>query len=87
MSAGRWFFPAADESVFNSIGTGLDAPLIVDSGASCCITPHREDFTSYGTSKVKVKYLSGVNCVAGEGMISWMVVDSDGAKYKIKLKA
>ena len=85
--AGKWFFPAADESVFNSIGTGLDAPLVVDSGASCCITPHREDFTSYGTSKVKVKDLSGVNRVAGEGMINWKVLDSYGAEYTIKLKA
>eukprot|EP00956_Cyclotella_meneghiniana_P008045 scaffold10719_cov37-Cyclotella_meneghiniana.AAC.1 len=85
--AGKWFFPAADESVFNSIGTGLDAPLVVDSGASCCITPHREGFTSYSTSKVKVKDLSGVNRVAGEGMINWKVLDSYGAKYTIKLKA
>ena len=85
--ASKWFFPAADESVFNSIGTGLDAPLVVDSGASCCITPHREDFTSYGTSKVKVKDLSGVNRVAGEGTINWKVLDSYGAEYTIKLKA
>eukprot|EP00956_Cyclotella_meneghiniana_P039355 scaffold170279_cov72-Cyclotella_meneghiniana.AAC.2 len=62
--AGKWFFPAADESVFNSIGTGLDAPLVVDSGASCCITPHREDFTSYGTKytiKLKAYHMPGAS--------------------------
>jgi hypothetical protein len=42
-----WVHPAIDVSAYNSIGEGLGAPLIVDSGASCCITPHREDFVSY----------------------------------------
>eukprot|EP00956_Cyclotella_meneghiniana_P000642 scaffold692_cov55-Cyclotella_meneghiniana.AAC.4 len=41
----------------------------------------------YGTSKVNVKDLSGVNRVAGEGMINWKVLDSYGAEYTIKLKA
>lgn len=86
-TASKWFIPAADESVFNSIGSGIDAPLIVDSGASCCITPHKEDFTSYVPSKVKVKDLSGVNKVAGEGLISWKVVDRFGAEHELELKA
>ena len=41
--------------------------LIVDLGASVCITPHREDFTFYCDSKVKIKDLSKSNTVAGEG--------------------
>jgi hypothetical protein len=77
VSAGRWFFPAADESVFNSLCDGFDALLIVDSGASCCISPHREDFVTYSDSKVKVKDLSGSNKVAGEGMVKWKVLDKD----------
>eukprot|EP00956_Cyclotella_meneghiniana_P018651 scaffold31189_cov72-Cyclotella_meneghiniana.AAC.2 len=86
-SAIQWSFPATDETVFNSLGTGIEAPLIVDSGASCCITPHRDDFVSYGASKVKVKDLSGVNKVAGEGLISWTVVDRFGAQHELQLKA
>jgi hypothetical protein len=87
VSAGRWLFPAADESVFNSLCDGFDAPLIVDSGASCCISPHREDFITYSDSKVKVKDLSGSNKVAGEGMIKWKVLDKDGLEVELELKA
>jgi hypothetical protein len=87
INAGRWFFPAADESAFNSLCDGFDAPLIVDWGASCCISPHREDFISYSDSKVKVKDLSGSNKVAGEGMIKWKVLDKDGLEVELELKA
>jgi hypothetical protein len=87
VSAGRWFFPAADESVFNSLCDGFDAPLIVDTGASCCISPHREDFITYSDSKVKVKDLSGSNKVAGEGMVKWKVLDKDGLEVELELKA
>eukprot|EP00956_Cyclotella_meneghiniana_P042103 scaffold248355_cov50-Cyclotella_meneghiniana.AAC.4 len=76
-----------EETVFNSIGAGTDAPLIVDSGASCCITPHHGDFLSYGDSKVKVKDLSGVNKIAGEGTVSWTVIDRFGAQQTLELKA
>lgn len=82
-----WFHPAIDASVYNSIGEGLGTPLIVDSGASCCITPHREDFVSYEKSTAKVKDLSGVNKVAGEGMITWKVLDKFGREVQLQMHA
>lgn len=82
-----WCFPSIDASVFNSIGHGLSTPLIIDSGASCCITPHRDDFSTYGDSTVKVKDLSGTNHVAGEGMIKWLVKDRFGREVSLELKA
>ena len=55
-----WFIPhvlvhALDlPRVYNgSMTNGL--PLIVDSGASVCITPNRDDFTYYRASSVKIK--------------------------------
>jgi hypothetical protein len=38
-------------------------------------------------SKVKVKDLSGLNSVTGEGMISWKVLDKDGEEVEINLRA
>jgi hypothetical protein len=81
------FYPAIDAAVFNSIGNSLGSPLIVDSGASCCISPHREDFVSYQESTAKVKDLSGVTKVAGEGMISWKVLDKFGREVDTQLHA
>jgi hypothetical protein len=55
-------------------------PIIVDTGASVCITPHADDFKpgSYRPSTIKVKDLSGTNHAAGEGIIQWSVTDDSG---------
>jgi hypothetical protein len=45
--------------------------LIIDSGASVCISPHNSDFITYSKSKMKIKDLSSSNHVAGEGIICW----------------
>ena len=76
----------AFESVFNSLSQQNVMPLIVDSGASCCISPRRDDFVTYGKSDMKIKDLSGVNKVAGEGMIRWKVLDKYGREYEIQIK-
>ena len=46
-------------------------PLIVDTGASVCITPNKGDFiaSTYRPSSLKIKDLSSSNKVLGEGMI------------------
>ncbi|KAL7484243.1 hypothetical protein ACHAW6_009892 [Cyclotella cf. meneghiniana] len=43
-------------------------PLIIDTGASCCITPCKLDFKpgSYSSSDIKVRDLSGQNNVTGQ---------------------
>ena len=77
----------AIETAFNTFDQLSEAPLIVDSGASCCITPNRDDFISYNESSVKIKDLSGVNKVAGEGLVKWRVLDRFGSEYSIEVKA
>ncbi|KAL7478510.1 hypothetical protein ACHAW6_004268 [Cyclotella cf. meneghiniana] len=72
------------ESVFNSIDHD-GSPLIVDSGASCCISPHRADFVEYHPSLVCIKDLSGLNSVGGQGMVQWLVCDVDGCECKLLL--
>ncbi len=60
-------------------------PLIIDTGASVCITPHRSDFTFYCDSKVKIKDLSKSNTVKGEGFVRWKVRDANGKKVNLNL--
>jgi hypothetical protein len=76
------------EMVFNMVGARGDAPLIIDTGASCCITPHKSDFipSSYKSSQVQIKDLSGTNSVTGEGMLLWKVLDRYGREVIIKIK-
>ena len=62
-------------------------PLIVDSGASVCITPERSDFQpgTYRESNMKVRDLSSENEVLGEGSVLWPVVDTLGQVHVIEL--
>ena len=62
-------------------------PLIVDSGASVCISPLREDFIVYRQSNAKIKDLSKSNAVAGEGIVRWKVRDTNGKIVNLDLPA
>jgi hypothetical protein len=79
--------PAYEEFVLNVAGPSA-LPLIVDSGASCCVSPNREDFIegTYRPSEVKIKDLSGVNKVAGKGMLRWSVQDKNGRVHDIEIQ-
>lgn len=55
-----------------------DTVLVVDTGASVCVSPHRSDFVSYRPSTKTVKDLSSSNKVAGEGIIEWKLRDVHG---------
>jgi len=59
--------------------------VIVDTGASVCISPHRSDFVTYHSSKMKIKDLSSSNQVAGEGILRWKLEDSLGNPVEIEL--
>ena len=61
------------------------APLVVDTGASVCISPFKSDFATYRPSKVKIKDLSKSNSVAGEGTVTWSVRDTTGKFVSIEL--
>ncbi len=55
----------------------LNAIQIVDTG-SVCITPHCSDFITYQPSSMKIKDLSSINRVKGEGILWSKVEDSKG---------
>jgi len=79
-------FPIMMETVLSSIGGFDPFPLIVDLGASCCISPCREDFgLDYATSDVKITDLSSTNTVHGKGLLTWYVLDIDGKEVEIKI--
>ncbi|KAL7468693.1 hypothetical protein ACHAXS_008919 [Conticribra weissflogii] len=62
-----------------------ETPLIIDTGASVCISPHRDDFVTYGPSKVRIKALSNTNLVEGEGLVQWKVLGQDGDIITLEL--
>lgn len=80
-------FPAYEELVCNVFGPGT-LPLIIDTGASCCVSPTKDDFIpgTYRDSQVKIKDLSGSNKVAGKGMLRWTVVDNTGCTHDIEIE-
>ena len=65
--------------------SSTDTMLIVDSGASVCISPLRSDFITYKPSLMKIKDLSSSNKVQGEGIIKWRILDSSGQEISIEV--
>jgi hypothetical protein len=63
----------------------VDPPLIVDTGASVCITPLQSDFETYRPSTMKIKDLSSLNKVVGDGIISWHIVTNEKNQVTLKL--
>jgi hypothetical protein len=59
--------------------------LIVDSGASVCISPLCLDFVTYKPSIMKIKDLSSSNEVEDEGIIKWNVINKRGHNVKINV--
>jgi hypothetical protein len=59
--------------------------LIIDSGASVCISPHKSDFITYNKSSMKIKDLYSSNQVAGEGIDWWLMQDDHGILIQIEL--
>jgi hypothetical protein len=53
----------------------VDSSVIIDSGASFCISQHRSKFITYKDSKMKIKDLSSSNKVAGEDILHWKLQD------------
>ncbi len=52
--------------------------VIIDSGVSVCISPHKTDFKTYGPSGMTIKDLSFTNRVTGEGLLQWQLQDKNG---------
>ena len=68
---------------------GLDDDLIaiVDTGASLCVTPFRDDFETYSpeTGRVLKGLTQGVT-IAGTGVVRWNI-EVDGKVVELKLRA
>jgi hypothetical protein len=82
----RFVFPVMTETVLNAIGGKRDIPLIMDTGASCCVSPCIDDFVEFNESKVNITDLSSTSQVAGEGLIQWKVRDTLGRCHTILIK-
>jgi hypothetical protein len=59
--------------------------VIVDTGALVWISPHKEDFTTYVSSNMKIIDLSSTNKVTGKGIIKWDLQDEKG--YTVTVEA
>jgi hypothetical protein len=72
-----------DPKCFSSIG--INSSLVINSGASVCISQHKSDFITYNKSKMKIKDLSSSNHVAGEGIVHWYMKDANDSPIQVEL--
>ncbi len=64
--------------------SSVEQEIVINTGASVWISPHKEDFTTYVSSNMKIKDLSSTNTVAGEGIIRWDLQDEKGYTVTIE---
>ena len=82
--------PSCFKTAFNSFNKYKLFSIIMETGASICVTPEKDDFLDYQT-KTDIKQVKGlggkVSLIAGQGNVVWSVHDSTGTLWHLKLKA
>jgi hypothetical protein len=80
-----WALVSSIKHPYCLLSMAVLSSIIIDSGASVCISPHRSNFVMYSASKMKIKGLSSSNQVADEGILRWSIQDADGNTTYIEL--
>ena len=73
-------------SKFNSI-TSDDIPIVLDSGASCCMSPYKDDFIE-GTYRVRDGNIGGIASglkTEGVGEVIWKLTNTNNQIIDLKL--
>ena len=84
----RVLMPLQNPAVYHS-NKPDELPIVIDTGASCSITPVHSDFIStIQPSKVPVlNNISGTTAVVGQGTIEWNIQDANGIVKPIQTSA
>jgi hypothetical protein len=84
----RVLMPLQNPAVYHS-NKPDELPIVIDTGASCSITPVHSDFTStIQPSNVPVlNNISGTTAVVGQGTIEWNIQDANGIVKLIQTSA
>jgi hypothetical protein len=84
----RVLMPLQNPAVYHS-NKPEELPIVIDTGASCSITPVHSDFIStIHPSKVPVlNNISGTTAVVGQGTIEWNIQDANGVVKPIQISA
>ena len=75
------------ESTFLSGSRADSMPIVVDTGASRSLSPHRSDFESLRPINLQIGTINAASKVEGVGMVRWEITDQDGAKSVIRTEA
>ena len=62
-------------------------PIVIDTGASRLITPHKSDFIEFKTHDMSIGTINASSKVEGTGMIRWKVTDQNGETSIIETAA
>lgn len=68
--------------------TNAEMPIVIDTGASRSLSPHRSDFISYrAISDMAIGGISATTKISGVGKVRWEVMDQNGVISLIKTEA
>ena len=62
-------------------------PIVIDTGASRSISPHKSDFIEFRTHHMEIGTINASSQVEGEGIVRWKVTDQNGISSIIETAA
>ena len=93
-SAGKSCFLTSDDNsflhpgcIFFSRTARQDTPIVIDTGASTSVSPHKEDFIDFKESHSTVTGIGSKGVVKGHGTVRWSIFDSEDKETVVETEA
>ena len=68
--------------------TNAEMPMVIDTGASRSLSPHRSDFISYrAINNMAIGGISATTKISGVGKVRWEVMDQNGVTSLLETEA
>ena len=80
-------FVPVQQSAFIGVAHEDEIPIVIDTGASCSLSPLRSDFLTFTSVDSKISGVGAQASIQGVGMVKWTVTDQNGASHTIETMA
>ena len=74
-------------SAFSTTADSASMPIVIDTGASRSLSPHRSDFVSFTPLDASIQGVGATSKIKGSGRVRWKIIDMRGVVHEIETMA